>query len=163
MRLIVAAADRMARLLPRHETQVDPGEDLTPGDSKISADLVTTYNLYGFVDGLVKSPAGWAFGSEEFGRTPSLNGYPMVLPVDAPNTSNFTWTVTKPVAADARNDGFSAPPRVSAIVEGGYSAQATRQAPSVQGQSATPGAAASTSKQAMIGAVATPNFFAGVK
>src|SRR5438477_8948690 len=48
------------------------------------------------VEGWAKSPAGWEFSSEEFGRTPALNGYPMVLPVDVPNTPNLTWTVTKP-------------------------------------------------------------------
>ena len=42
---------------------------------------MTVYNFYGLVEGSAKSPAGWEFSSEEFGRTPTLNGYPMVLPV----------------------------------------------------------------------------------
>ena len=81
------------------------------------------------VEGSAKSPAGWSFTSEEFGRTPTLNGYPMVLPVDVPNTPNLTWTVTKPVAAGAQVDGFTATTRVPTTVEGEYSAQITRQAP----------------------------------
>ena len=79
--------------------KMDPGETLTPGESKATADFVTVYNFYGLVDGSAKSPAGWEFSSEEFGRTPTMNGYPAVLPVDVPNTPNLTWTVTKPVAA----------------------------------------------------------------
>jgi hypothetical protein len=31
---------------------------------------VTVYNFYGLVDGSAKSPAGWEFSSEQFGRTP---------------------------------------------------------------------------------------------
>jgi hypothetical protein len=46
--------------------------------------LSALYNFYGLVDGSAKSPAGWEFSSEEFGRTPYLNGYPLVLPVDVP-------------------------------------------------------------------------------
>jgi hypothetical protein len=79
--------------------KTDPGETLTPGESKATADFVTVYNFYGMVDGSAKSPAGWEFSSEEFGRTPTWNGYPVVLPLDVPNTPNLTWTVTKPVAA----------------------------------------------------------------
>ena len=100
--------------------KTDPGETLTPGESKASADFVTIYNFYGLIDGSVKSPPGWVFSSEELGRTPALNGYPMVLPVDVPNTPNLTWTVTKPVAAGAQIDGFSATTRVSMMVEGEY-------------------------------------------
>jgi hypothetical protein len=66
--------------------KLDQGETLTPGESKATADFVTVYNFYGLVEGSAKSPAGWEFSSEEFGRTPTLNGYPMVLPVDVPNT-----------------------------------------------------------------------------
>jgi hypothetical protein len=66
------------------------------------------------VEGSAKSPAGWEFSSEEFGRTPTLNGYPMVLPVDVPNTPNLTWMVTKPVAAGAQINGFTATTRVFA-------------------------------------------------
>jgi hypothetical protein len=32
---------------------------------------VTVYNFYGLVEGSAKSPAGWEFSSEEFGRTPT--------------------------------------------------------------------------------------------
>jgi hypothetical protein len=140
--------------------KTDPGETLTPGDSKISPDFVTIYNFYGLVDGSAKSPAGWTFSSEEFGRTPVLNGYPMVLPVDVPNTPNLTWTVSKPVAGGTQVDGFSATTHVGTMVEGGYSAQVTRQSPAIQG---APGVAAATSKQALLGAVATPSFLAAVK
>ena len=62
--------------------KTDQGETLSPGEAKTAADFVTVYNFYGFVDGSAKSPAGWAFSSEEFGRTPTANGYPLVLPLD---------------------------------------------------------------------------------
>jgi hypothetical protein len=125
---------------------------------------VTVYNFYGLVDGSAKSPAGWEFSSEQFGRTPYLNGYPLVLPIDVPGTPNLTWTVTKPVAAGAQIDGFTATTRVSAMVEGEYTAQVTRQSPTIRGVAAgTPGAAAVVSKQALIGGLPTPRFLADVK
>jgi hypothetical protein len=49
--------------------KLDQGETLSPGESKATADFVTVYNFYGLVDGSAKSPAGWEFSSEEFGRT----------------------------------------------------------------------------------------------
>ena len=70
--------------------KTDQGETLTPGESKEKSDFVTVYNFYGLVNGSVKSPANWEFTSEEFGRTPYWNGYPMVLPVDVPGTPNLT-------------------------------------------------------------------------
>jgi hypothetical protein len=140
--------------------KLDQGETLSPGESKATADFVTVYNFYGLVDGSPKSPAGWEFSSEEFGRTPTLNGYPLVSPVDVPNTPNLTWTVTKPVAAGAQIDGFTATTRVSAMVQGEYTAQVTRQLPAIQGAQ---GAAAKPSKQALIGALPTPSFLADVK
>ncbi len=143
--------------------KLDQGESLTPGELKATADFVTIYNFYGLVDGSPKSPAGWEFSSEESGRTPMLNGYPMVLPVDVPNTPNLTWTATKPVAAGAQIDGFTATTRVGTMVEGEYSAQVTRQSPAIQGVSAASGAAAKTSKQALIGALPTPGFLANGK
>src|ERR1700735_4927894 len=103
------------------------GETLSPGESKATADFVTIYNFYGMVDGSPKSPAGWEFSSEEFGRTPTWNGYPVVLPLDVPNTPNLTWTVTKPVAGGTQIDGFTATTRVSTMVQGQYAAQVTRQ------------------------------------
>jgi hypothetical protein len=144
--------------------KLDQGETLTPGESKATADFVTVYNFYGLVDGSAKSPAGWQYSSEEFGRTPTLNGYPMVLPVDVPGTPNLTWTVTKPVAAGAQIDGFIATTRMGAMVQGEYTAQVTRQLPAVQGAAAgTPDVAAKASKQAVIGALPTPSFLADVK
>jgi hypothetical protein len=144
--------------------KTDPGETLTPGASKAAADFVTVYNFYGLVDGSAKSPAGWEFSSEEFGRTPTHNGYPLVLPVDVPNTPNLTWTVTKPVAAGTQIDGFSATTHVGAMVQGEYTAQVSRQSPAVQGAAAgAPGAAAMASKQALIGELPTPSFLADVK
>jgi hypothetical protein len=140
--------------------KLDQGETLTPGESKATADFVTVYNFYGLVDGSVKSPAGWEFSSEDSGRTPTLNGYPMVLPVDVPNTPNLTWTVTKPVAAGAQIDGFTATTRVSTIVEGEYTARVTRQLPAIAG---VPGVAAKASKQALIGSLSTPSFLAATK
>jgi hypothetical protein len=144
--------------------QLDPGETLTPGASKADADFVTVYNFYGLVDGAVKSPASWEFSSENSGRTPMLNGYPLVLPVDVPNTPNLTWTVTKPVAAGARIEGFAATTRVGTIVQGEYAAQATHQSPAVSGAPAGAAAAAAmATKQAVIGLLPTPSFLADVK
>lgn len=144
--------------------KVDPGETLTPSGSKATADFVTVYNFYGLVDGSVKSPPGWGFSSEEFGRTPTMNGYPMVEPLDVPNTPNLTWTVTKPVAAGEQIDGFTATTRVSSMVQGEYSALVTLQQPAVQGVAAgTADAAPKASKQALIGALPAPSFLANVK
>jgi hypothetical protein len=144
--------------------KTDEGETLTPGQPKETSDFVTVYNFYGLVDGSAKSPTGWEFSSEQFGRTPTLNGYPLVLPVDVPGTPNLTWTVTKPVAAGAQIDGFTATTRVSAMVEGEYTAQVTRQSPAVRGVAAgTLGATAIESKQALIGWLPTPKFLADVK
>ena len=92
---------------------------------------MTIYNFYGLVDGSAKSPEGWELSSEEFGRTPYWNGYPLVLPVDVPGTPNLTWTVTKPIAAGAQIDGFTATTRVSAMVYGEYTAQVTRISPAI--------------------------------
>jgi len=61
---------------------------------------------------------------EEFGRTPTLNGYPMVLPVDS-RIHPTDWMVTKPVAA-GRVDGSPRPPR-QRNGAGSYTAQITRQ------------------------------------
>lgn len=66
--------------------KVEQGETLTPGASKDVADFVTVYNFYGLVDSSVKSPAGWEFSSEEFGRTPKSNGQPLVAPLDVPGS-----------------------------------------------------------------------------
>jgi len=144
--------------------KMDQGETLSPGESKATADFVTVYNFFGLVDGSAKSPAGWEFSSEEFGRTPTMNGYPAVLPVDVPNTPNLTWTVTKPVAAGAQVDGFTATTHMGGMVQGEYSAQATRQLPAVKGVAAgTPAVVASASKQALIGTLPTPSFLADVK
>ena len=145
--------------------KTDPGETLTPGESKATADFVTVYNFYGLVDGSAKSPAGWEFSSEEFGRTPTWNGYPVVLPLDVPNTPNLTWTVTKPVAGGTQIDGFTATTRVGTMVQGQYAAQVTRQLPAIQGAAAggTPSVTAKASKQAVISALPTPSFLAEVK
>jgi hypothetical protein len=140
--------------------KTDPGETLAPAGSQGTADFVTVYNFYGLVDGSVKSPAGWAFTSEEFGRTPTSNGYPMVLPLDVPNTPNLTWTVTKPVAGGAQIDGFTATTHVGTMVQGEYSAQVTRQMPAIAGVS---GVGAKETKQALIGALSTPSFLAATK
>ena len=124
---------------------------------------MTLYNFYGLIDGSPKSPAGWEFSSYESGRTPILNGYPLVLPV-VPNTPNLTLTVTKPVAAGARIDGFSATTHVSTMVQGQYSVQVTRQVPALQGAAVgTVAVAGRASKQALIGTLPTPSFLAEVK
>ena len=138
--------------------EVDKGESLTPSEGKATGDFVTVYNFYGLVEGSAKAPAGWTFSSEEFGRTPTANGYPLVLPLDVPNTPNLTWTASNPVAAGARIDGFTATTRVQTMVQGEYAAQVTRQAPAVEG---TP--MPKQSRQAVIGTLPTPTFLAEVK
>lgn len=139
------------------------GEALTMGDPNQTADFVTLYNFYGVVEGSVETPEGWEFSSETFGRTPALNGYPRVLPVDVPGTPNLTWTATTEVAAGEQIEGFTATTRVSAMGMGTYTAQVTRELPAIEGADAgTPGAAAEASKQALIGAIPTPNFLAEV-
>ena len=144
--------------------KTDPGETLTPGDGKTGGDFVTIYNFYGLIDGSAKSPAGWAFSSEQFGRTPIMNGYPMVLPVDVPNTPNLTWAVTKPVAAGTQVDGFTATTRVKTVIGGEYAAQLTRKLAPVQGGLVDAATIADTSdKQAVIGALPTPSFLADAK
>ena len=137
--------------------KVDQGESLTSGGASANDDFVTIYNFYGLIESSVKSPDGWKFSSEQFGRTPTLNGYPMVLPVDVPGTPNLTWTVTKPVAAGAQVDGFTATTRVGTMGQGAYSAQVTRQSP------ALPGVPTRESKQALIGTLPTPSFLADLK
>ena len=140
------------------------GETLTPGSDKVPADFVTIYNFYGLVDGSPKAPAGWEFSSEEFGRTPTVNGYPMVLPLDVPNTPNVTWTATKSIPAGTQVDGFTATTHVGTMVRGEYSAQVTRQSPAIKGASTgSMGASAQESKQAVIGILPTPSFLAEVK
>ena len=143
--------------------KLDQGESLSSGDAKAKPDFVTVYNFYGLVDGSAKSPPGWDFSSEEFGRTPTLNGYPMVLPVDVPNTPNLTWTVTKPVSGGEQVEGFTATTRVGAMVQGAYSALVTRSTPAIQGPSTTPPNGDGTSKQAVIGAITTPSLLSDVK
>jgi hypothetical protein len=144
--------------------KTDQGETLMPGDSKATADFVTVYNFYGLVDGSAKVPAGWEFSSEASGRTPAMGGYPLVLPLDIPDTPNLTWTVTKPVAAGTQIDGFTATTRVQGMVPGEYTALVTRKAPAIQGATAgTPSAASMTTKQALIGTLPTPRFLADVK
>ena len=90
--------------------KLDQGETLAPGESKATSDFVTVYNFYGLIDESVKVPAGWEFSSEASGRTPAMGGYPLVLPVDVPNTPNLTWMVTKPVAAGRRSTVSPRPP-----------------------------------------------------
>ena len=158
LQTVVTAIDKNAdgTMTYHFAIKVEPGEQLAPGN-KATADFFTIYNFYGLVEGSTKSPAGWQFSSEEFGRTPVMNGYPMVLPVDVPNTPNLTWTVTKAVTAPAQIEGFSATTHMPTSVEGEYSAQQTLQQPGVQGVSAT---ATKETKQAIIGTIPTPSFLA---
>jgi hypothetical protein len=166
LQILVTQVDKNAdgSMTYHFAVKTEQGETLTPGESKTTADFVTVYNFYGLIEGSAKVPAGWEFSSEEFGRTPTMNGYPLVLPLDVPNTPNLTWTVTKPVAAGAEVDGFTATTRVSTMVQGQYTAQVTRQSSAVRGAAAgTPEAAAMVAKQALIGALPTPSFLAASK
>jgi hypothetical protein len=119
----------------------DPNEILTPG-----SDFVTVYNFGTLVDGTAKSPAGWGFSSDEYGRTPTWNGYPAVLPIDIPGFNNLTWTAKRPMAGGATIEGFSATTRTTGTMEGEYTAQVT-----------IDGGGKST-KQAIIGHLTTPAF-----
>ena len=139
--------------------KLDASEVMDAGD-KATADFFTIYNFYGLVDGSAKSPNGWTFSSEQFGRTPTLNGYPLVLPVDVPNTPNLTWTPSQPVAAGAQIEGFTATTKAGGLVEGEYSAQTTRQSPATKG---APAGTEKPSKQALIGLLPTPAFLAEMK
>jgi hypothetical protein len=157
LQLVVTQVDKNAdgSMTYHFGVKTDQDETLTPGETKETSDFVTVYNFYGLVDGSVKSPAGWEFSAEEFGRTPYWNGYPLVLPVDVPGTPNLTWTVTKPVAAGELIEGFMATT---------HSAQVTRESPAVKGApDGTAGAEALASKQALIGWLFTPRFLAEVK
>ena len=137
-----------------------PDETLGTAEGKTGADFFTIYNFYGFADGSAKAPAGWAFSSEEFGRTPTANGYPTVLPLDVPNTPNLTWTAAKPVAPGSQVDGFSATTQVGTSVAGQYSAQITHRVPAAAG---LPASASGSTKQAVLGTLPTPTFLAPVK
>lgn len=118
--------------------QTDPGESLAPG-----TDFVTVYNLAGLAANSVKSPAGWSASSEEFGKTPMMNGYPMVNPVDIPALNNVTWSPTKMVGGGMKIEGFSITTSVGGTTQGEYSASVTR----------------GKSKQAVIGTIETPAFW----
>ena len=129
----------------------------------LPADFVTIYNFYGLVDGSVKTPDGWKFTSEESGRTPGLGGYPLVLPVDVPGTTNVTWTATAAVKPGTEVTGFSAATRMATMTDGMYSAQVTQRSDPIKGAPGAPGSATMTSKQAQIGMLATPSFLAELK
>ena len=166
MQILVPQVDKNAdgSMTYHFAVKLDQGETLAPGASKDAADFVTVYNFYGLVDGSIKSPAGWEFSSENSGRTPAWNGYPLVLPVDVPNTPNLTWTVTKPVAGGTQVDGFTATTRVGTMVQGEYTAQVTLQSPAIKGAAAgAPSSAPTETQQALIGMIPTPSFLAEVK
>lgn len=122
--------------------QTDMGETLAAG-----SDFVTVYNFAGLVGGSIKAPAGWAASSEEFGKTPMMNGYPMVNPVDIPALNNVTWTPGKAVGGGAKIEGFSVVTSVTATTQGEYTAAVTR---SAMGK---------PTKQAVIGTIETPAFW----
>lgn len=166
MQIVVTQVDKNTNgtMTYHFAVKTDQAETLAPGASKDAADFVTVYNFYGLVDGSVKSPQGWVFSSENSGRTPAWNGYPLVLPVDVPNTPNLTWTVTKPVAGGTQVDGFTATTSVGTMVQGEYTAQVTLQSPAIKGAAAgSPGAAPKEIQQALIGMIPTPSFLAEVK
>ena len=133
------------------------------GAKDANSDFFTIYNFYGFVEDSVKTPAGWKFSSEEFGKTPALNGYPLVLPVDVPGTPNLTWTCTKSVKAGTEVTGFSAKTRVAKTTDGMYSAQVTRPAAAIEGLAAEPGKPAGKPiKEGRIGTITKPAFLLDV-
>lgn len=123
-----------------YAVKTDPDETFTAG-----SDFITIYN-FKLVSGSAGSPAGWTFSSEEYGRTPTWNGYPAVGPIDMPTLSNLTWTPGQTVAGGTQIDGFSATTKGSGLTDGEYSAQITRDA------------GGKTVKQALIGHVPAPAF-----
>ena len=92
-----------------------------------------------------------------------MGGYPLVLPVDIPNTPNITWTATAPVKPGAEVAGFSATTGVGTMTDGMYSAQVSQRSAPIKGASGSPGNAAMVSKQAQIGMIATPSYLANLK
>jgi hypothetical protein len=144
--------------------KVGQTETMEPGTGDtLPADFVTIYNFYGLVDGSVKTPDGWKFTSEESGRTPTMGGYPMVLPVDIPGTPNITWTVTGVMKPGTEVTGFSAVTRMGTTTDGMYSAMVTQRSGPIQGATGSPGSATMVAKQAEIGMITTPSFLAELK
>jgi hypothetical protein len=119
-----------------------PGETFSPG-----TDFVTIYN-FKLVDGSAKSPDGWTFSSEEFGKTPTWHGYPVVGPVDMPGLSNLTWTPSEAIPGGTQIEGFSATTRMGSggNTEGEYTAEITRND------------GGKTTRQAVIGHIPTPSY-----
>ena len=143
LQVVVTQVEKGADSSTYHFTvKTDKGETLAPDD------FVTVYNFYGLVDGSAKTPAGWTFSTQTFGRTPAMNGYPMVLPVDIPGTPNLTFTVTNPVAGGSEITGFTATTRAGGMTQGEYSGEVTRQS------------SAGASKQAVLGVLPSPTFLA---
>ena len=145
LQVVVTAIDKNADGSSTYHfgVKTDAGETLRPGE-----DFITIYNFGGLVDGSAKTPAGWGFSSDEYGRTPTWNGYPAVLPVDIPGLNNVTWTAKRPVAGGSVIDGFSATTHTAGTMDGEYTAQVTR---SVGGK---------PTKQAIIGQLTTPAYLA---
>ena len=162
VQVMVTQADKSAdgSMTYHFAVKTDEAETLSPGGANASPDFVTVYNFYGLVDSSPKAPAGWKVTSEEFGRTPTANGYPLVLPLDVPNTPNLTWTVTKAVPANTMVDGFTATTSVGTSVQGEYSAQVTRTVAAAKGLA---GASPTEVKQAVIGMLPMPSFLAAAK
>ncbi len=162
VQVMVTQADKNADggMTYHYAIKTDEGETLSPGGQNAAPDFVTIYNFYGLVDNSPKTPDGWKFTSEEFGRTPTANGYPLVLPLDVPNTPNLTWTVTKAVPPNTLVAGFTATTSVASSVEGQYSAETTRSVATTKGL-ATPNPV--QVKQAMLGTLPAPTFLAASK
>jgi hypothetical protein len=129
--------------------KVGDTETMGPAASNdLPADFVTIYNFYGLIEGSVRTPDGWQFSSEASGRTPAMGGYPLVLPVDIPGTSNLTWTATAPMKSGTEITGFSATTRVGTMTDGMYSVQVSQRSAPIKGASGSPGTAAMVYKQA---------------
>jgi hypothetical protein len=128
--------------------KVDQGESLLP-----NLDFVTVYNFAGLV-GAPKTPPGWVFSSEDYGRTPTWGGYPAVLPVDVPGLSNLTWTTKRPYPPGTEIDGFAATTKATATTDGEYTAQSVREQPMIGGTGKR------EAKQAVIGELPAPAFLA---
>jgi hypothetical protein len=143
LQVVVTSADKNSdgSTTYHYAIKTDPGETFTAG-----SDFITIYN-FSLVSGSGNSPAGWSFSSEEFGKTPTWNGYPVVGPVDIPQLTNLTWTASQTVDGGTQIDGFSATTKGKfGVTDGEYSAQITR---SVGGKAI---------KQAVLGHIPAPAF-----
>lgn len=147
----------------RLSIKLGQGETLNRPEKKSPADFITVYSFSGLIEGQLNLPQNGSSPRKSSGGPPTLNGYPLVLPVDVPNTPSLTSTVTKAMTAGAQVNGFTAVTRVGTMVQREYSAQVTHQSSATKVATGTSSVAAAPTKQALIGLLPTPSFLADVQ